>query len=234
MSKTRQFDDSTDSAEPDPMRFVEFVITPDEHGLHPTDKVITEHPDLTRELIHNINLLADGTVSALYQLRGDLDTARGIVENADDILGYTMSQTRDSIHAYVHLEPTDELRELLHIPKEYEVIPDFPFEFTSQGGAHLCVVGDYDQIRRAMGEVPSAYSLQLTSTGIYQPTAERLFAELTDRQRETLKTAVELGYYQDSREATYKDIAEALDRTDGTVGEHLRKVESKVMEELVP
>ncbi|WP_254820886.1 helix-turn-helix domain-containing protein [Haloglomus halophilum] len=227
-------DTDTDRDELQPMRFVEFVIDPDEGGLHPTDKRVAEHPDLERELVHNINLLADGTASALYQLQGDLDEARAIVDDTDEVYSYTVSQTRDSIHAYVQFEPTDDVRTLLEVPKTYGIIPDFPFEFTSRGGIKLSVVGEYDEIRRAVGEVPSSFSLHLTSTGVYRPTAERLFAELTERQQETLKAAVEAGYYEDSREATYKDIAAALDRTDGTVGEHLRKVESKVMEDLVP
>lgn len=231
MSQTQQ---PTDSDDLQPMRFVEFVIDPGEEGLHPTDKRVADHPDLNRELIHNINLLADGTASALYQLQGDLDSARAIVDDTDDVYSYTVSQTRDSIHAYVQFEPTPALRTLLGIPKTYGIIPDFPFEFTSRGGIKLSVVGEYDEIRRAVGDVPDTYSVQLTSTGVYRPTSERLFAELTTRQQETLKTAVEAGYYEDSREATYKDIAALLDRTDGTVGEHLRKVESKVMKELVP
>jgi predicted DNA binding protein len=224
----------TDRDELQPMRFVEFVIKPNDGGLHPTDKRIADHPDLERELVHNINLLADGTASALYQLQGDLDEARAIVDETDDVYSYTVSQTRDSIHAYVQFEPTEDVRTMLELPKTYGVIPDFPFEFTSRGGIKLSVVGEYDEIRRAVGEVPDSLSLHLTSTGVYRPTAERLYAELTERQQETLKTAVEAGYYEDSREATYKDIAAILDRTDGTVGEHLRKVESKVMKDLVP
>jgi predicted DNA binding protein len=224
----------TDRDELQPMRFVEFVIDPNDGGLHPTDKRIADHPDLERELVHNINLLADGTASALYQLQGDLEEARAIVDDTDDVYSYTVSQTRDSIHAYVQFEPTEALRALLELPKTYGIIPDFPFEFVSQGGIKLSVVGEYDEIRNAVAEVPSSFSLHLTSTGVYRPTAERLFAELTERQQTTLKAAVEAGYYEDSREATYKDIAAILDRTDGTVGEHLRKVESNVMKDLVP
>lgn len=241
MSKTQPATDgdadaetTTDREELQPMRFVEFVINPDEGGFHPTDKRVADHPDLERELIHNINLLADGTASTLYQLQGDLDEARAIVDDTDDVYSYTVSQTRDSIHAYVQFEPTEDMRTLLEVPKTYGIIPDFPFEFTSLGGVQINLVGEYDEIRRAVSEVPSSFSLHLTSTGVYRPTAERLFSELTERQQETLKTAVDAGYYEDSRQATYKDIAELLDRTDGTVGEHLRKVESRVMKDLVP
>jgi len=57
---------------------------------------------------------------------------------------------------------------------------------------------------------------------------------LTERQQETLQAAIEAGYYNVPREATHEDIAERLGRSDGTVGEHLRKIEAKVMEAIAP
>jgi predicted DNA binding protein len=53
---------------------------------------------------------------------------------------------------------------------------------------------------------------------------------LTERQMNTLKTAVELGYFDTPRRASIKDVARKLDISPSTAVEHLRKAEKKVLE----
>ena len=61
-----------------------------------------------------------------------------------------------------------------------------------------------------------------------------LYAQLTDRQREILAAAVEVGYYEVPRQASHEDIADHLGIAPATVGEHLRKIESTVLKEIIP
>jgi len=53
---------------------------------------------------------------------------------------------------------------------------------------------------------------------------------LTERQMRTLKTAVEMGYFDTPRRASIKDVALALKVSPSTAVEHLRKAEKKVLE----
>ncbi len=59
------------------------------------------------------------------------------------------------------------------------------------------------------------------------------FEALTDRQREALAIAVVEGYYERPRETTTAEIGAAMGIDRRTVEEHLRKVEQRVMTELV-
>jgi predicted DNA binding protein len=52
---------------------------------------------------------------------------------------------------------------------------------------------------------------------------------LSDRQQETIETALELGYYDTPREATHADIAEQLGLAPNTVTEHLQKGEAALV-----
>ena len=61
----------------------------------------------------------------------------------------------------------------------------------------------------------------------YDPGVRQLFGRLTGRQREVLAAAVRAGYYDAPRRATQADVAERLDVSPATVGEHLR-IESRV------
>jgi predicted DNA binding protein len=58
-------------------------------------------------------------------------------------------------------------------------------------------------------------------------------AALTDRQREVLRTAHSMGYFQHPRGAHATDVAEALDISVSTFSEHLRAAEAKVVDSLV-
>ncbi|WP_444542726.1 helix-turn-helix domain-containing protein [Halomicrobium urmianum] len=42
-----------------------------------------------------------------------------------------------------------------------------------------------------------------------------------------------MGYYRNPREATHEDVAERVGTTASTVGEHLRKIESRVFSRFV-
>ena len=55
---------------------------------------------------------------------------------------------------------------------------------------------------------------------------------LTDRQREVLRTAYEMGYFEYPRGANASEVAEALDIRPSTFTEHLNAAQSKVLDEL--
>ncbi|MFQ3320647.1 MAG: putative DNA binding protein [Natronomonas sp.] len=216
------------------MRYVRTVIIPREGGLHPVDERLAEEPNLTRELLHNISLLDDGTAITLFQLSGDADLASEIAEESDEVLDYQLSEGDDHITIYTHFMPTQDIVDLLSLFREYELILDMPLEYTADGSLRAHIVGEEDVIREVIPKVPDGIGLNLEQISDYVPEEERLFSMLTERQQETLQAALDVGYYRVPREATHQDIADYLDRSDGTVGEHLRKIEAKVMAAIAP
>ncbi len=216
------------------MRYVTFVLIPDEGGLHPIDQALADEPTVERELLHEISLLNDGTAITIYQLNGDVDTVERVLDECPETLATNVSETRDSVHAYVHFDPNETIEQLLQIPLDYELIVDTPLEFTDRGGLRLTVIGDEEMVRRAIPEIPSPLRPKLEQTGDYEPVDDRLFSLLTARQQEILRTAVEHGYYSVPRQATHEDLARELGCSPGTVGEHLRKVEATILTEVTP
>ena len=57
---------------------------------------------------------------------------------------------------------------------------------------------------------------------------------LTDRQREVLETAHEMGYFEYPRQANASEVAAALDIEPSTFTEHLAAAQSKLLDELLP
>ncbi|PSP89577.1 bacterio-opsin activator [Halobacteriales archaeon QS_4_69_34] len=216
------------------MRYAEFTLVPEGGWFHPFDRVVAEELEVTREAIHHMKLLNDGTAVMLYEFSGEYEQVERMTERYYGSMVHQLSRLGDNALVYARFEPNETVAELLSIPEDYEIVLDTPMVLTDRGELRIRLIGDERAIRRAMGAIPANIGVTMEATGEYKPGSERLFMLLTERQRETLKTAVELGYYRDPREATYEDIAAALGRTAGTVGEHLRKAEVTLMREIVP
>jgi predicted DNA binding protein len=213
------------------MRYVKVSLVPTEGDVDPVGEEIAAEPSLTRESILHINRLNDGTVVLLTQLRGDADALDEILAGRDDVLSYNVSPLRDGVQAYVYAEPTEAGAALLDITQEHEFVVDTPIEYGADG-LRVAVIGEEETVRRAIEDVPEEIRVELEQLSDYDPELRELSSMLTDRQREILDTAAELGYYEVPRRATHQDIAEQLDLSTTTVGEHLRKIEARMLSEI--
>ncbi|WP_255149836.1 helix-turn-helix domain-containing protein [Halorarius halobius] len=217
------------------MRYVEVALRPTRGYFHPFDELLQAEPGVREEAIHQMNLLDDGTAVILSEYSGSHERVEEVLDaHYDHAIAYQTSEVGNNTLMYAHIEPSDLVRSLLRIPREHGVVIDWPMTFGEGGALHVTVVGEDEGIRKLMPAIPDDVRFEVTRTGDYQRDTERLFAQLTDRQQEILRTAVGLGYYEEPRQVTYEDIAAELDCTATTVGEHLRKAESTVLREITP
>jgi len=216
------------------MRYVTVLARPTDGALNPIDRALRDEPDVKREAIHRAELLDDDTVVMFAEARGDADALRQILADSDLVRDFTVAADDDGrIYSYSHYEPNETIRDMLLRRREQEPVVRMPVEYTDGGDIRATYVGRDEAFREAMGNQPDGVEIEILSTGEYRPDAEDLFAQLTERQQEILRTAVRLGYYENPREATHEEVAAAVDCSPSTVGEHLRKIESKVFTRLV-
>lgn len=209
------------------MRYARVVIEPESGSLQPVDDAMRSADGLRRTGIQQVTLLRDGTCVTLYGLRGDLRLADDILDRQDDVLAHEVSGEREGL-AYIHFEPTGAVESLLAIVQEFAFVLQTPVE-TTDVGVRVTLVGVDDALRRAVEEVPDTLAVSLEATGDYHPDTGDLYAMLTPRQQEMLDVATEMGYFEVPREATHEDIANELGVNSDTVGEHLRRIERKVL-----
>ncbi|MEF8807948.1 helix-turn-helix domain-containing protein [Natronomonas sp.] len=214
------------------MRYVKVSLIPTEGDIDPVGEEIQQEPSLTREAILHINRLNDGTVVLLTQLRGNRDAIHDILENHRAVISYNVSSLRDGLQAYIHAEPTHMAAGLLGLTQEHEFVLDTPIEYGPEGGFRVALIGQEETVRRAIEDVPEGIRVELEQLSDYDPELRELSSLLTDRQREILNTAADLGYYEVPRRATHQDIADELDLSTTTVGEHLRKIEARMLSEI--
>lgn len=217
------------------MRYIRFRLIPEGGGIHPIDTILAEAEGVRREAVHQIRLVSDETAVTLYELDGDLDANQDLLAALrahPDMVSLDVTAAGDKVFAYAHFRVNETVREMLEA--EAEMVLETPLEYTESGALRATAIGDMDAIRNLDLDFPEGVRLEIEGIGEYEPGADRFWSSLTKRQQETLRVAVESGYYESPREATYEDIAAQLDISGGTVGEHLQKVERKILAEVVP
>lgn len=217
-----------------PVRHLQVKLAAERGWFHPIERELIDTPAVWRKSIHELALLDQETAMTLYEFGGDPATVQAIAERRDDVHTHELFESGDRLLVYAQFEPNDRMSGFIQLQRDYEVIIKNPTEFTTDGGIRVTLIGRMDRLRETARMFETYLNVTVEQVGEYRPRDEPLFHSLTGRQRETLLTALELGYYESPREATQADIAAELDRTDGTVAEHLQKVESRVLHEIVP
>ncbi len=180
-----------------------------------------------REYLHHYNLLTDGTVVMLYQLRGDLDHARAVFDESPDVLHYDIPEQGNGL-IYLHCEMNESLAGILSALQQSEVIMTMPIEFLDDDRLRVTFIGEHEPLQRILNQLAEFVDIEIERVSEYG-SADRLSSVLTERQREILTAAVEIGYYEVPRHATIRDVADALELSQATVGEHLQKIEARVL-----
>lgn len=95
--------------------------------------------------------------------------------------------------------------------------------------ATFSLVGSQDAIAGTIQEYEDGgISPDLRRLGGYEG-RKRPLDQLTDRQREVIQTAYDMGYYQVPREVSTEDISTKLDLDSSTVAEHLQRAERNLL-----
>lgn len=226
------------------MRYVTLVLSPsddavqsshyDEHyagDVDPSEIWLDGTHIATQEAIQYVNLLNDGTVVAVVQFRGDAKRFKSMEDEIPEILSCTVTGGETWL-AYMHYEP-DELETTLYELVDTEAITvDWPVVETSEG-VQVTLFGEDEALQEMIADIPDELDLDLKRAGEYQPNMDDPSEQLTDRQKEILRTAIAMGYYDIPRGASQRELADELSISRGTIGEHLRRAEAKIIQSVV-
>jgi predicted DNA binding protein len=211
--------------------------TPRRERFHPIERPFAVAEDVRREAVLDIRLVDSRTAIVLYLCSGDPAAVRrayGSEAVEEWAHSYQLFGHGDDVLGYIQFELNDVIRGWLELQREHRILYRHPTAYTRDGGASLTLIGETEGLQNAVESLGDWVDVTVVQVGEYWAGEERLFHLLTERQRETLRAAIEAGYYESPRQATHDDVAAALDRTTATVAEHLQKVESTVLHEILP
>jgi DNA-binding CsgD family transcriptional regulator len=213
------------------MRYVTVVAYPDEEGINRLDRRVNEL-DLEYRATHRMKLLADDTVAMFAEGRGDVEGLRQVLSESPEVFEFSLSGDDAGFFSYTRYAADDLTQILMKDRRESSYLIDMPVEHTDDGGLRVTYIGTEAAFADALSEQPEGVRVEVERTGPYTPGPRHVVSRLTERQREMLRVAVELGYYREPREATHDEIAATTGLSETTVGEHLRKIEATVFSSL--
>jgi predicted DNA binding protein len=184
--------------------------------------------------IHSINLVDDETGLFLYELAGDADDVRDILAADEDTTDWNVSEGPETTFAQILFEPSTTVRRIFELLRGHRVTIETPIHFTDNGGIRVSVIGPDAVLSSIFDGSGEATHVTIEAVGDYRPARRHPFSELSARQQEVLRLAVEMGYFAEPREATQAELAAALDCSRATVGSHLRRIEETLLPALVP
>jgi predicted DNA binding protein len=90
----------------------------------------------------------------------------------------------------------------------------------------LTIVGQAGDLQAVVDDLPDAMTVDVTRVGEYAGWHER---DLTDRQREVVRAAWRVGYYEVPRQAGVEAVADEVDCAVSTASDLLRRAEATLV-----
>lgn len=167
----------------------------------------------------------------LFDVEGDVDRFRDVVSGAEGVqrLDATAVGERRFI-ALLVLEPTaiQLMAEVFAAMTRTGLVVTTPVVYRD-GCVQTRAVGTAAALQRAVSAFPADVTVDVDAVGEFDWSRERSVSRLSDRQREAVLAALDLGYYETPRQATHEDVAAELDCAPNTASEHLQKAEATLL-----
>lgn len=218
------------------MRAITFRLSPHGSAFGAGGSLFVEH-GIPREAIHDIRTLQDDSVVMQFEVSAEPARVRRLFEGeCPGVLGADVTGADGNTILQLHFHPTGALRDLIELHGSHAVVVDYPIEYVDPPDPtiRMVQVGQIDELRQVIEEIRELACVTIEEVGSYEPLSNRLFCGLTERQQQVLRTAIERGYYDVPRDVTYEDIARDLDCSASTVGQHLRRIEARILSTITP
>ncbi len=214
----------------DLMRYVEVSVDQPPAERQPMHQFVVEHPDYTVSRLLYRHQDSARTHAALFHVEGPREPYETVLADEESVESYAISPCPDeSFYLYVHgtLQPDEQAFADAFAQPRLLVLT--PVAFRADGTVRVTAVGPATTVQAAVDAVPREMDAEVLAVGTFDAGHVDTRLELTQRQLEAVRAAVDCGYYAEPRDGSLADVADRLDAATGTVGELLRRAERTVM-----
>lgn len=214
------------------MKHIRITVRPDLESAPRFLEHLLDSPDITEARAIDWNRGDTALSTHLYAIDGDATTFADLASNtagvenvalsgSDNTVSYALLTLRDEDVAIFGgaADAIDRAGLVVRRPLVYKT-----------GQIHGHIIGDPATLQATIDKTPDSVAVQIDAIDRYPNTRTAPRSKLSDRQKEALETALELGYYDTPREATHEDIAAAIGCAPNTASEHLQKGEAKLVQ----
>jgi len=194
--------------------------------------LLAHAPEVEEARVLEVNSTPEGVETLLIAIDGDHSAFAAEATETPGVESVEVSAVGED-RAYAMLvmrSPETPLFDRIHEMGSGEgFVIRTPFVYRD-GEMYGRAVGDPDPLQRALEEVPAEIDVRIDEVGAFRGGLDDPAVRLSDRQREALVVARDLGYYETPREATHEDVADALGCAPATASDHLQKAEAKLVD----
>jgi len=170
----------------------------------------------------------------MHYVEGDIEAFERRIEAVETVTAYELTPAgEDAFYAYVRDATNESLRATFEVVFRDPVVVVPPVEFTESGRVTFSVFGPSGDVQAAVDGLDDSLGVTVTAVTGLEGTPGVVESPLSDRQRDAVETALELGYYEIPREASHEDVAAAVGCAPSTAAEHLRKAEAKLLRSML-
>ncbi|WP_135827872.1 helix-turn-helix domain-containing protein [Halorussus halobius] len=167
------------------------------------------------------------TPTTLSRLDCPRSAAEPLVEDLAAVESYALSADGERTYAFVRqrrFEMDARLADALAVPG---VLVRPPVTFGADGSVRFTFVGTRDALGSLLERLDATGGYSLVGVDDYGGPAGS--SRLTDRQREAVSVAVDVGYYDVPRTATMAEVASGLGCSESTASELVRKGQAAIV-----
>ncbi|MFC6951964.1 helix-turn-helix domain-containing protein [Halorubellus litoreus] len=215
------------------MKYLRLTLDLPGDVIHPMHAFVCEHGDYADYRLIHWNYDGPDANTLLFHVRGDREPYAERLADLDRVQSFELAPiTDDAFYVYVEESPADVDASLLDVFAEHSVLAVPPVAYHTDRTMSLGVVGDPDVLRAVLDGVPDVIDVTVDQVGDDPPADPEVGVDLTTRQRDAVRAAQRMGYYEVPRDAGVDDVADAIDCAPGTAAEHLRRAESRILGDL--
>lgn len=216
------------------MRSFRVTLSFSKEVINPMHAFIGDCEDVTRDRLLHGTVTNDDLDTFLFYVEGDREAYVGALEEYSALRTYDVTPIDDdSFYVYIEQEAPEVDQTVFDAFSRSGVIVIPPIDFTGDGRAQLTMVGDSDEVREVLADLPSGIETEVTRIGDYEGDSPKVLSSLSKRQLEAIAAGVDVGYYEVPRQGSVADVGRRLGCAPGTAAEHLQKAESRIVTELV-
>lgn len=176
------------------------------------------------------NLTDPETFAVLFRVHAPREPYLDALDDVETMDSHSVAPVDDeSFYLHVHETPRGTDLDLRAAFAATDLVTVPPLVYESGGRLSMGVIGDGDDLRTALAAIPDAVDCEVSRVGRLRGGRRTAGAGLTDCQREALRAARRVGYYDVPRTGGVTDVAAALDCARSTASTHLRKAEAALV-----
>lgn len=217
------------------MRYVHLSLRYGRELQHPMQRLLTEGEAVERSWMVSWNLLGAGDhIHTLYYVIGDRERYEREITAAETTVECDTTPVRDdAFYAYLRereMEIFQRFRAAFERPSLI-VVP--PLAYRPNGRVDFDVGGNAADLEGLLERLPEEITAAVAEVGEYDVRPGVPADALTTRQREAVRAALDVGYYEVPRSGSVADVAERLDCATSTASNHLQKAQARLAREFV-